>query len=157
MLTNPENPHRNPAANRSITRSPLLYSSIALAIAAITVCWIMLSRWQQDRFIEQRDAEKKKQERLENDRLAIGQLGGKDLAIQSFYANPQSIHKGEGAQLCYGVANAKTVTLEPQSAPVWPSHARCVSVTPAHTTTYTLTIADDLGHSQTSTVEITVD
>lgn len=157
MLTAPDNQPEKLAAKKSIARSPLLYSSLALLIAAIAVGWIMLSRWQQDRFIEQRDAEKKKQERLENDRLAIEQLGGKDLAIQSFYANPRSLHKGEEAQLCYGVANAKTVTLEPQSAPVWPSHARCVSVTPAHTTTYTLTIADDLGHSQTSTVEITVD
>ena len=156
MLTEPET-RNTPPSNKSIARNPLFYTSIALAIAAVAVAFIMASRWQQNSFIERRDREKKTREQLENDRLALEQLGGKDLSIQSFYANPQSIHKGESAQLCYGVANAKTVTLEPQSNPVWPSHSRCVSVTPEHSTTYTLTIADDSGHTQTSTVQVTVD
>ena len=156
MLTEPETRNTTPS-NKSIARNPLFYTSIALAIAASAVAFVMFSRWQQNSFIERRDNEKKTREQLENDRLALEQLGGKDLSIQSFYASPQSIHKGESAQLCYGVTNAKTVTLEPQSNPVWPSHSRCVSVTPAQTTTYTLSIADDSGHTQTSTVQVTVD
>jgi len=50
-------------------------------------------------------------------RAAIEQLGGNHLAIQMLYATPR-IHRGETAQICYGVANAKTVTLEPQSGKV---------------------------------------
>ena len=83
-------------------------------------------------------------------------MGGKDLAIQTFYATPGEIHRGQTVQLCYGVANAKTVTLEPQSNPVWPSYSRCVDVTPTKTTIYTLTINDVVGHTKSQTLEVKV-
>ena len=54
------------------------------------------------------------------------------------------------------VANAKTVTLEPQSNPVWPSYARCVDVAPTKTTTYTLTISDAAGHTKSQSLTVTV-
>ena len=97
-------------------------------------------------------SEKQKQ----SDRTALDQFGGKELDIQSFYASPGAVHRGESVQLCYGVANAKTVKLEPQSNPVWPSYSRCVDVTPPKTTTYTLTIADAAGNIKTQTVEVKV-
>ena len=81
---------------------------------------------------------------------------GKELAIQSFYASPGAIHKGESVQLCYGVANAKDVKLEPQPNPVWPSYSRCVNVSPAKSTTYTLTISDASGNTKTQSLEVTV-
>jgi len=40
--------------------------------------------------------------------VAIEQLGGRT----RINALPPRIHRGETAQVCYGVANAKTVTLE---------------------------------------------
>lgn len=156
MLTNPGSGEKNTASHQKVARNPLFYSSLALAIAAVVVAWIMVSRWQQNRSIERRDTEQQAQKRLENDRLAVEQLGGKDLSIQSFYANPRTIQRGESAQLCYGAANAKTVKLEPQPNPVWPSYSRCVSVSPAHTTTYTLTIGDNSGNVKTADVEVTV-
>ena len=82
------------------------------------------------------------QKQLESDRPAVEHLGGKDLAIQSFYASPGAIHAGETVQLCYDVANATAVTLKPQSNAVWPSRSRCVEVSPSKSTTYTLTITD---------------
>jgi hypothetical protein len=150
------NPHE-PPTSRSILANPLLYSSVVLGIAALAVLWIMLSRWQQNRYVERRAAEEKSHKQSENDRIALEQLGGKELAIQSFYASPGAIHKGESVQLCYGVANAKTVTLDPQPNPVWPSYARCVTVSPAKTTTYSLTISDASGNSKTQTLTVTVD
>jgi hypothetical protein len=54
------------------------------------------------------------------------------------------------------VANAKTVTLEPQPNPVWPSHARCVEVTPQKDTVYTLTAEDASGNKTSQTVEVKV-
>jgi hypothetical protein len=93
---------------------------------------------------------------LENDRAAVELLGGKELAIQMFYATPGAIRRGESARLCYGVANAKTVKLEPQSNPVWPSYSRCVEVAPSKTTTYTLTIMDAAGNTKSQTVEVKV-
>lgn len=141
---------------KSVRKNPLLYSSIAIAVALLYVGWIFFSRWQENRAIEQKSREERKQQQLENDRAALEQFGGKELAIQMFYASPGTIRRGESVQLCYGVANAKTVKLEPQSNPVWPSPSRCVEVTPAKTTAYTLTIADTAGNSKTQTVEVKV-
>ena len=141
---------------KSILKSPLLYSSIVLAAAALIVGWIFFSRWLENRQIEQKTAQQQAQKQLENDRAALQQFGGKELAIQEFYAIPGAIQRGEKTQLCYGVANAKTVKLEPQSNPVWPSYSRCVDVSPTKDTTYTLTIEDAVGNTKSQTVEVKV-
>jgi hypothetical protein len=128
-----------------------------LGIVLLFTVWTLFSRWQQNLAMERRSRQEKSRQQLENDRITLQQLGGKELAIQSFYASPGAIHKGESAQLCYGVANAKTVTLEPQPNAVWPSYARCVSVSPARSTTYTLTISDAMGNTRTQSLELTVE
>ena len=140
---------------KSTWKNPLIYSSVVLLIVALYVGWILFSRRFENRAIEQhaRDAAAKKQ--LEQDRATSEQMGGSELAIQTFYGN-KVIHKGEQAMLCYGVANAKKVTLEPQSNPVWPSYSRCVEITPTRTTTYTLIASDDTGHSVSQTFTIKV-
>src|SRR2546425_543805 len=129
-------------APKSVFKNPLLYSSIVLLIAIIIVGWILFSRWQQNRQIDRQTAQERAQKQHDSDRAALEQFGGNELAIQALYANPGIVARGESAQLCYGVANAKTVTLEPQPNPVWPSHARCVDVTPKKDTVYTLTAKD---------------
>jgi hypothetical protein len=106
---------------KSAFKNPFLYSWAALAIAALVVCGILFSRWQENRRFEKHAKEERTQKQLEQDRLAREQLGGKELSIQNFYASPGEICRGETVQLCYGVANAKTVKLEPQPNPVWPS------------------------------------
>jgi len=141
---------------KSPFKNPLLYSSLLVGIALIVVSWILYSRWQEDRSIERRTREEASRKQLENDRIALEQLGGKELAIQSFYASPGAIHKGESVQLCYSVANAKIVKLEPQPNAVWPSYARCVNVSPAKTTTYTLTISDSSGNTKSQTLQVNV-
>ena len=142
--------------SKSIFKNPSLYSYSLLVIAVFGVAWILFSRWEENRVIEHRAKEKRTQEQLEQDRITLEQMGGKELAIQNFYATPAVIRRGQSVQLCYGVANAKTVTLEPQSNPVWPSYSRCVDVSPAKTTTYTLTIADAAGHTKSQTLEVQV-
>ena len=143
------------ASVKSVWKNPLVYSSVVLLLVALYVGWILFSRRLENRAIEQhaRDAAAKKQ--LEQDRATVEQMGGSELAIQTFYGN-KVIHKGEQAMLCYGVANAKKVTLDPQWNPVWPSYSRCVDVTPTKTTTYTLTASDDAGHSVCQTLTIKV-
>ena len=120
------------------------------------VLWIFLGRWWQNRSIEYRANQERAARRHENDRRTLEQMGGKELAIQTFYATPGEIRRGEPVQLCYGVANAKSVKLEPQSNPVWPSYSRCVEVTPAKTTTFTLTIADPAGNTKSQSLTVTV-
>jgi hypothetical protein len=150
MLGEPDPP------KKSALKNPFLYSWAALGIAALVVGWIILSRWQENRDIEKRAKEERTQKQQEQDRITLEQLGGKELAIQNFYASPGTIRRGETVQLCYGVANAKTVKLEPQSNPVWPSYSRCVDVNPTKSTTYTLTIADAAGNTRTQSLEVKV-
>jgi len=141
---------------KSALKNPFLYSWAALGIAALVVGWILFSRWYENRGIEKRAKEERTQKQQEQDRIALEQLGGKELAIQNFYASRGEIRSGETVQLCYGVANAKSVTLEPQPNPVWPSYSRCVDVTPAKSTIYTLTIADAAGNTRTQSLEVKV-
>jgi hypothetical protein len=146
-----------PAKTKTVLQNPLLYSSVFVGIILLFTVWTLFSRWQQNLAIERRAREEKSRQQLETDRIVLERLGGKELAIQSFYASPGAIHKGESVQLCYGVANAKTVTLEPQPNAVWPSYSRCVSVSPAKNTTYTLTISDASGNARTQSLQVTVE
>jgi C4-dicarboxylate-specific signal transduction histidine kinase len=141
---------------KSAFKNPFLYSWAVLAIVALVVVAILVSRWMENRRIEERAMQEKTQKQLEQDRIALEQFGGRELAIQNFYATPGTIRRGETVKLCYGVANAKTVKLEPQSNPVWPSYSRCVDVTPTKSTTYTLTIADAAGNTKTQSLEVKV-
>jgi hypothetical protein len=140
---------------KAMFKNPLLYSSAVLAFALLVTAWTFFSRWYQSRGLETREKAQEQRQR-ESDRLALEQFGGKELAIQNFYATPAAVRRGQSVQLCYGVANAKTVRLEPQPNPVWPSYSRCVDVTPSKTTTYTLTIADASGNTKSQSIEVQV-
>jgi len=133
-------------------RNPLFYTSFLLAVAALYVGWVFFSRRQDRREFEEKAAAKKREE----DRRAVEMMGGNRFEILTFYASPGAIHRGETAQVCYGVSNTKTVRLEPQSNPVWPSLARCVDVAPKKDTTYTLTIEDGKGNTKTATLTVQV-
>ena len=136
-------------------KNPFVYTGSFLIIVAIYVGWISFSRWNGNRQIDERARQNAEQKQREQDRNTVEQMGGSDLAIQAFYGH-REIRRGETAQLCYGVAYAKKVTLVPQSSPVWPSYSRCVDVTPTKTTTYILTASDDAGHSVTQTCTVKV-
>jgi len=156
MLINAQGP-QPPPKTKAAFKNPLLYSSLLVGIVLLVVAWILFARWQENLSIERRSREEKSRKQLESDRVALEQFGGRELAIQSFYASPGAIHKGDSVQLCYGVANAKTVKLEPQPNAVWPSYARCVSVSPSKSTTYTLTISDASGNTKTQSIQVKVE
>ncbi len=141
---------------KSIFKNPYLFSSLIFLAVLVYVGFLMLSRYESNRAFNRRNAEKAAEQQREEDRAAIEQLGGSDLAIRSLYVCPKEIHRGESAQLCYDVANAKTVTLDPPAGEVWPSHNRCVDLSPQKTTTYSLTIAGASGKSASQSVELQV-
>jgi hypothetical protein len=58
--------------------------------------------------------------------------------ILQFRASVGALLEGQKAQLCYGVANARSVRIAPMAAAVYPASNRCVEVNPRHTTHYTL-------------------
>jgi len=80
----------------------------------------------------------------------------KGLKIIMFYATPAVVARGEATILCYGVANADEVTLDPPEANVSPALNRCVEVKPTTTTTYTLTATNKRGEDQSQALEVTV-
>lgn len=148
-------PPNSPAPTRRFkTRSIVMLA--AFAIAASYTIFVLVHRYQSNRAFERQAAQQAAQQRRVDDRAALEQLGGSEVAIRAFYASPASIHRGETAQLCYDVANAKTVTLDPPAGEVWPSHARCLDVSPSKTTTYTLTIAAPSGPTVSHSVRVTV-
>jgi hypothetical protein len=142
--------------SHSILKNPLFYTSTVLGVALLAVAWIMFSRWHDNREIERHAAQQRAEKQRELDLRAIQQLGGKDLEILNFYASPGVIRRGESTQLCYGVANAKSIRIEPLTSPVWPSFARCVDVSPKKDTAYTLSIQDASGNTKTAAVEVKV-
>ncbi|HVA72912.1 MAG TPA: hypothetical protein VNF02_07335 [Candidatus Limnocylindrales bacterium] len=130
------------------------FSWIIIGIAVLIVAGIFYSRWQNNRDIEEKAAAAKRAQA----RQLVEAFGGNDFKILSFYAVPGGIHRGDEAALCYGVSNAKSVTLEPKAADgVWPALDRCVEVSPQKTTTYTLTAVDSAGHKKTATLTLTVE
>jgi hypothetical protein len=145
-----------PPPPKSPFKNPLLYSSVVIFVVALYVSYVLFARYESNKQYERQTKARQAEQRREDDRLAVEQLGGSELAIRGLYISPRSIHPGESAQLCYDVANAKTVTLDPPAGEVWPSHSRCVNVSPRKTTTYTLTIQDAAGKSVSQSVELPV-
>lgn len=129
------------------------FSWIVFGIAILIVVGIFYSRWQRNRDIKARAAAAKRAQA----RQLVDAFGGNNFEILNFYAAPGAIHRGDSAALCYGVSNAKSVTLEPKTSDgVWPALDRCVSVSPRKTTTYTLTATDSAGKKKTATLTLTV-
>jgi len=141
---------------KSPFKNPFLYSSLLILGVLLYVSYVLFSRYESNRQYKQKIQERQAEQRREDDRLAVEQLGGSELAIRGLYVSPRAIHRGETAQLCYDVANAKTVALDPPAGEVWPSHSRCLNLSPRKTTTYTLTIKDTVGKTVSQSVELPV-
>ena len=134
-------------------RKLLPYTSVAVIIAALYCAWVFYSRWSENRDFEQKQAA----QRAAENQKTVEAYGGGELNILQFYASPGAIPRGDTAQLCYGVANAKTVRIEPEVSGVWPSLSRCVDVSPKKDTTYKFIAEDAAGHTETKTVTLRVE
>jgi hypothetical protein len=141
---------------KSPFKNPFLYSSLLILGVLLYVSYILYVRHESNKQYQQKIEERQAEQRREEDRAAVEQLGGSELAIRGFYVSPRAIRAGETAQLCYDVANAKTVQLDPPVGEVWPSHSRCLNISPRKTTTYTLTIKDAAGKTVSQSVELLV-
>lgn len=133
--------------------TPQAVLTLALVVlAAGYLAWIFYSRWSYARQTARTAAVRE----VERARREVELNGGSQLKITALYPSPAKIRRGESAQLCYGVVNAKSVVFDPPLDEVWPSMNRCVDVHPTRTTTYTLTARDDAGHSEKSQVKLVV-
>lgn len=142
-----------PEEHASMSRKMLPYTAFAVVVALLYLGWIFYSRWHDNRVLQEQAAAK---EKAEAQRI-YDLYGAGRVKILQLYANPDTISRGGTGQLCYGVSNAKTITIDPKPAgDVWPSIARCVDIAPAKDTTYTLTVQDANGHSETANVAVQV-
>lgn len=76
--------------------------------------------------------------------------------ITAFYARDLIVTEGASTVLCYGVANAKAVRLDPPVESISPSLNRCIEVRPKAETRYTLTAVGSAGESVSESVTIRV-
>ena len=126
---------------------------LTLMIAVMIVLylgWTFYSRWSDNQAFKQRMEELN----TSQESTVSKSYGGGELKILGFYATPPAVRPGESAQLCYSVASAESVRIEPHVDHVWPSYSRCVEVTLMKETTYKL-IAED-ADGNTVTAETTV-
>lgn len=130
----------------------VIVSCAAFLVVGIYLGWTFWSRSEENRALEEKVASQQRAQA----RKTFEAMGGNRFAILGFYADPQSAHPGDTVELCYGVSNAQSVKLEPQSQPVWPAQSRCVQVSPYKTTTYTLTAEDASGQTKTATVVVKI-
>ena len=136
----------------SILRKLLPYTTAALCVALMYVAWVFFSRWNSNRAIE-RAAEAQKARA--NARI-VEMYGSGELKILSFYAVPGIVRRGQKGLLCYGVSSAHSVRIEPGVEPLKPSISRCVEISPATDTRYTLTAEDSAGRKATQSVLVRV-
>lgn len=139
--------------SRSGLRNFIFGLLAALLVGSSYVGWVFYSRWEANRAIEEKAAEKRRTQDAET----FEAMGGNRFDILRFDASPAVISSGETTSLCYSVSNAKTVKIEPQGEePTWPAFSRCVHVSPGKTTVYTLTIEDGAGNTKSAAVEVRV-
>jgi hypothetical protein len=133
-------------------RKMLIFTCVTFAAAGIYLGWIYYSRWRNSQALIQR----LKAPVEARDRAFVGAYGG-GIRILSFYAVPSTIRRGETAQLCYGVANAESVRIEPPPVEaIWPSLSRCVAVVPQTDTDYRLIAKDGRKNTRTADLRVTV-
>ncbi len=136
-----------------LIRKMLPYTSFAIIVALLYLGWVFYSRWHENRLLQQQSAAK---EQAEAKRI-YDMYGAGRVKILQLYANPAVLSRGGTGQLCYGVSNAKNITIDPKpKGDVWPSISRCVDVVPSKDTTYTLTVQDAAGHTETANVTVQV-
>jgi hypothetical protein len=122
-----------------------------LAVAVVLYLgWTFYSRWSDNRAFKQRMEELN----ASQEGTISKSYGGGELKILVFYATPPAVRPGGSAELCYSVASAESVRIEPHVDNVWPSYSRCVPVTLTKETTYKLIAQDADGN--TATAETTV-
>src|SRR5438034_4510776 len=102
-----------------LLRKALPFLAVALLAAAAYDGWFFYSRWRGAREAERMS----RAQEAEEARRTIDGLGGGQLKILNFYANPGVIRRGEHANICYGVYGAKLVRIEPAVKELHPAVA----------------------------------
>ncbi len=143
----------NDGTSTSTLRRLLQLTSILLLVGVAYVGWIFYSRAQEAKKAQQAAAAKEEQRLRSTTDLVFG-TG--EVKILTFGLEPAHPRRGETINMCYGVANAVSVSLEPEFKDAKPSYNHCLQVAPVKDTTYTLTAKDAKGHTVSESLTVHV-
>ncbi len=148
--SDPPDPQR-PA--RSSLERIVPYTTIALIIAVLYVGWTFYSRHEANRKAAAALATEKT-EKAKQDANAI--FGSGELKFTNFSIDKSVLTRGDTAQLCYGVVNARSVKIDPPIEQIKPSYQHCIQIAPKVTTTYTITAVDNSGATKSASLTLPV-
>ena len=133
-------------------RKLVRWSWVAVGIVAVWTVAVLAMRRQAHHQWE----EQTRQRQAETNRSIVERYGGGELKLLTFYANPPVIRAGGKTLLCYGVANAQSVQIEPAVEELKPSISRCVEVRPSRDTEYKLTTTGKGGEQVSASAKVEV-
>ena len=136
----------------ALMRTLLPWTATAAIALALYTGWVFFSRWREARAYQEQQAAQQAA-KAERERQMLSDT---TLKLLNFSLSTSTIHRGQSASLCYGVANAKTMRIEPKVGETWPSQSRCVEVSPKQDTTYTLVAEDGAGNAKTAEMKLFV-
>ena len=137
----------------SFIRKLLPFTTVGVVLAMLYVGYVFYSRWSENRNAQ----DKIHQQEVADAQKTIDAYGSGHVKVLNYTIGPSIVHRGEKVTICYGVSNAKTVTIDPKpEGETWPSVSRCVEAAPKNDTTYTITAADDKGQTDTKSLAIKV-
>ena len=121
-------------------RQVSLFIQMAAIVVVACVALVTVNRRIADR--------QREQQRQQPDGFAEFEraYGGTAVKIVQFYSREGTMFEGSTTVLCYGVANARSVRMEPPVEGVAVAINNCVEVAPEHDTRYTLTAEGNDGH-----------
>ena len=134
------------------TRRLARWSWIAVGALAVWTTAVFAMRWQANHEWEAQT----RQRQAETDRSIVERYGGGELKLLTFYASPPAIPTGGKTLLCYGVANAESVRIEPAVEGLSPSISRCVEVRPGKDTEYKLIAMGRSGEQVSASAKVDV-
>jgi hypothetical protein len=135
-----------------LIRKLLPYTTIAVCIALLYAGWVFYSRYRTNAEL-QRKAETRY---VEQAKRTYEMYGAGRLKILAFYAMPGVVQRGGTTELCYGVANATSVSIDNGIEAIKPSLSRCLPVKITRRTTYTLKAQDEQGNHVEQSVDVLV-
>ena len=153
-ITDPAGPTPPNPSQRPALAALLPYTTVLVILAACYAGWTFYSRHTANQEAEQAlQSQKQEHEKKVADQI----FGNGEVSFKTFGADKAIVKRGETAQLCYGVVNAKNVKLDPPVEQGKPTYHHCLEIAPKQTTTYTITADDGAGHSKSESITVKVE
>ncbi|MGA3018278.1 MAG: hypothetical protein ABSF62_14260 [Bryobacteraceae bacterium] len=138
---------------RNVLRRVEIRLGVAAAIVLVYLLYVFLARHNADRRFSGQHAAFSDAATSARDAA----YGGTGVRILQFYARDGVLYEGKSTVICYGLANAKSVTIDPPFPQgVYVAFNRCVEAAPKRDTTYVLAAEGEDGKTVSASFTIRV-